>query len=128
MMICVPSADIIIVRAVGAIAYIARRKFLKIKKKFRLVKWNLSGWKDFNRIKFSLIIHMIKTKGMKYVSFLLAGRCFSCGEYSQTIKVRNQNTSYTDELSNYTHECLNCHLEHESYWEERWKEYYSGLI
>ncbi|UDM78426.1 hypothetical protein [Vagococcus fluvialis] len=47
---------------------------------------------------------------------------------SKTKRFRRQNTAYVDDVLNYTFECKNCHIEHESYWEERWAEYYGSIV
>ena len=56
------------------------------------------------------------------------GICTCCGEYKNTVKVREQNTQYTDKDSNYVESCIECFEEIQEYWQERWRDYYSSRL
>jgi predicted oxidoreductase len=56
------------------------------------------------------------------------GICPCCLQVVATIETRRMNTRYEDENSNWITSCLECFLESEDYWKERWDEYYSGCL
>lgn len=91
------------------------------------IKWKLSLWIKTRTMSLRLIHRECKRDGLIALMHILSHKCGSCGECSTKIKTRRQNTAYCDDIQNYTRECFNCHIEHESYWEERWEEYYSSL-
>lgn len=55
-------------------------------------------------------------------------QCDCCGEYSTTVELRRMNTAYEDPNMNWERTCLECHLDHEKEWEERWAEYWVGRL
>ncbi|UDM72703.1 hypothetical protein [Vagococcus fluvialis] len=71
---------------------------------------------------------MFRKHGFEHLKNLVTTRCDSCEMNSKTKRFRRQNTAYVDDVLNYTFECKNCHIEHESYWEERWAEYYGSIV
>lgn len=50
------------------------------------------------------------------------GYCYGCGRWFKYPKRRRMNTMFEKEESNYEYTCLECHEEHEEYWQERWDE------
>lgn len=57
----------------------------------------------------------------------LFGYCPYCGKwFRKGIKVRRQNTAYSDEVDNWTAACPECFEEIQRLWAERWEEYYSS--
>lgn len=63
---------------------------------------------------------------MKFIKRIL-GYCDGCGRWFKYPKRYKMNTGYVDEESNYEYCCIECHEEHEEYWQERWDEYYSSI-
>jgi hypothetical protein len=55
-------------------------------------------------------------------------KCPCCGINKPYVLRRRQNTAYEDEESNYVECCEDCFEQIESYWEERWQEYYSQVL
>jgi len=51
-----------------------------------------------------------------------------CGKKKNTIKMRRQNTQYTDQNSNYIESCKECFDEKEEYWAGMWNDYYSDRL
>lgn len=72
----------------------------------------------FIRLKGEIIIKNI----FKYI----LGYCNCCGKYFKYPKLYRENTMYNDEEMNWHRECKSCFNKHENYWDECWKEYYSG--
>lgn len=56
------------------------------------------------------------------------GKCPKCGEEKEDIKIRRMSCSYVDQDSNYLESCMECYDEIQSYWEERWRDYYSSIF
>lgn len=52
--------------------------------------------------------------------------CERCKENGATR--RRQNTQYCDDKLNFATLCPPCQEQEDEYWEERWAEYYSGLL
>ena len=92
------------------------------------LKWQVKRWTKTKIQSFRLLKIGFDRYGFSYLGYLLTFKCTSCNEHSKGIKTRRQNTSYADDIHNYTRECTNCHIEHESYWEERWAEYYGSIV
>ncbi len=62
---------------------------------------------------------------------ILDGWCQHCritGRLNVPGRIHRQSTQYEHQLSNYVCLCAPCTKENDAYWEEMWKEYYSGLI
>ena len=55
-------------------------------------------------------------------------RCQHCDEITPDVKRRRQNTAYEKEEMNWVVLCDECHEENEAYWQERWDDYYGGLL
>ncbi|UDY80341.1 hypothetical protein AXY1_30 [Achromobacter phage AXY1] len=77
----------------------------------------------------------ISIKLARFRSWLMARRyvgrfgfCPGCGQWRTDIERRRQLTQYVDEESNWNTHCQDCQAESDAYWEERWREYYSGLL
>lgn len=71
------------------------------------------------------------TKSKQYILKIfhkLFGYCHCCGRYFTYPKRRRMNTAYVEHDMNYECTCIDCHMEHEKYWEERWEDYYRGRI
>jgi len=49
-------------------------------------------------------------------------RCFKDGTWQR------QKTAYTEEPRNWACYCAECQKDEDLYWDERWQEYYSGLL
>jgi hypothetical protein len=64
----------------------------------------------------------------KQLVYRIFGKCEMCGRWFQYPKQRRMNTAYHNEEDNYIDVCLDCYAEIESYWEERWNEYYSSRL
>lgn len=57
------------------------------------------------------------------------GWCPQCGRwFRHGVKRRRQNTAYVEEEWNFVTACEECFEEIESYWEERWAEYYADRL
>lgn len=58
----------------------------------------------------------------------LFGYCEMCKRWFAYPKRRRMNTGYENEESNYCDVCEECYKEIESYWQERWDDYYSEIL
>ena len=56
------------------------------------------------------------------------GLCPGCGRWRTDIERRRQMTQYEHEPSNWNTHCADCQADADRYWEERWQDYYSGLL
>lgn len=56
------------------------------------------------------------------------GFCPGCRQWRTDIERRRQLTAYTDDASNWSTQCEDCQKEADAYWEERWRDYYSGVL
>lgn len=56
------------------------------------------------------------------------GLCPGCRTWRTDILRRRQLTQYTDDASNWVTQCADCQAYADKYWEDRWQEYYSGLL
>ena len=58
-----------------------------------------------------------------------AHSCPDCGRPNDgTIVIRRASTAYVNDVCNWDICCLDCYLEHEDYWKERWDEYNAGRL
>lgn len=55
------------------------------------------------------------------------GRCPNCGRAGEIVR-RQLNTMYQREASNFMVSCAPCYQEAFDYYEERWADYYAGLM
>ena len=59
----------------------------------------------------------------------LLGYCPCCGRFFRwPIKTMRRHTQYCDEASNWLTACKDCHYEDDSYFDDLWAQYYSGLL
>ena len=56
------------------------------------------------------------------------GICPGCTGFAFTIRQRGRNTAFANLESNYLTVCANCQRDDDAYYEERWTEYYGGLL
>lgn len=63
----------------------------------------------------------------KFVRKIL-GYCPQCKRWFVYPKRRRMDTAYVDEESNYCYVCAACYVSIQEYWDEQWRNYYSGLL
>lgn len=56
------------------------------------------------------------------------GWCPGCRQWRTDIKRQRQMTAYNHEPSNWCTHCTDCQKEADAYWQERWDDYYSGVL
>lgn len=56
------------------------------------------------------------------------GYCERCERWFVYPKKRRQSTTYENDSDNFTTCCMDCYLQGEEYWSERYEEYYRGLM
>ena len=54
-------------------------------------------------------------------------QCPHCGMDDGSIERRSRNTAFQDEESNFLTSCKECWEEDDSYWAERWADYYQEV-
>ena len=54
--------------------------------------------------------------------------CSFCGIKSDEVVCYRQHTSYEHIEDNYVTACSLCKKQNDEYWDEMWKEYYSGVL
>jgi hypothetical protein len=59
--------------------------------------------------------------------YYVFGYCHMHGWFMYPKRFR-QNTAYLIDEANYSFGCKYCQEESHAYWEERWKDYYSGIL
>ena len=69
-----------------------------------------------------------KYKGMGLIRHIF-GYCPQCGRWFRyTRKKRRRNTAYCEDELNWLYSCRECYEYDCDYFEELWKDYYSGIL
>lgn len=71
---------------------------------------------------------MAKALTLEWFTFHPANQCPRCGVIDGSVQRRRQSTAYVDDQQNFVLACETCYEEVESYWEERWQDYYRDIL
>ena len=91
--------------------------------------WEVKWYGDVAKFPLIQVAHLNRTVTIYYRTYLAAleSRCEVCGKQGENVQIRSQNTAYTDEYKNYACFCQECQAEANTYWQERWDDYYAEI-